>query len=826
MGKMIKKTAILCGIFVAALVLIFVFERETTEKSDTVYTAMEEATLPVVYTGLFHSEENALYGYIQEMDQTAANHTLTILPSDRKLKVRVAGYGESVLALHYEVRSLDLTRLVERTDVESWENEKNGITAYLPIQNLLTKEEQYLLHITIETEQHGMIHYYTRIMWTDNENIEQMVAFARDFSTKTFDYDQARSLTTYLESNSMEDDSSLSHVTIRSSYNQITWAGLDMKLEGSMQVTLREVDGIMANVQVDYIASREDGSGGEEFYEVGDNFTMKWSPQRIYLMDFVRTVNQIFEGEHTLFSGKRILLGIENQENITVRQSPNGQNLVFCVNRDLWSYRQDKQEAVRIFSFRSGKDDSLRSGYAKHDVKIISAADNGDVDFLVYGYMNRGKHEGMVGISMYRYKAGENTIEESFFLPVSVTFEKLASDIEKLAYLGGTEMLYFYLNDTIYGVDLNSKEYMVVADGLSEGSFAVSQDSRRVAWQDGSGLYQSEMIHLMDLQTGQKVEIRNQEGAVMRTLGFVNNDFIYGLAKQTDLWIIHGRTETLPMYAVEIVDENTELETRYEKSGRYLANVTVEDGRIHMDRLSKTGENSFELFDKDTIVCNEEVKNPDLEGIGWYASPERRLLYFVQLSQEIKNSRSIKITTPKRILVEGAENLMIQQNAQKKNLEFCAYGGGRLLGVTESFQEAVALSYDKMGYVTDGNHRILWDRINRSSAKTIRNPKTAAYRMTNRLGELEGSTEFEDILILDARGCTLNQMLYFIDQGCPVAAYKDDGGYLLLYGYDQYNVSVYDPVTENTFKMGLGDGAAYFQNMDNDFVCGILKEGM
>ena len=73
---------------------------------------------------------------------------------------------------------------------------------------------------------------------------------------------------------------------------------------------------------------------------------------------------------------------------------------------------------------------------------------------------------------------------------------------------------------------------------------------------------------------------------------------------------------------------------------------------------------------------------------------------------------------------------------------------------------------------------------------------------------------------IDARGCTLNQMLYFIGQGMPVAAYTDSGNYVLLYGYDQYNISVLNPATGETYKMGLNDGADYFNRCGNDFICG------
>ncbi len=49
-------------------------------------------------------------------------------------------------------------------------------------------------------------------------------------------------------------------------------------------------------------------------------------------------------------------------------------------------------------------------------------------------------------------------------------------------------MFYVYQDGAVYGIDLSSKEYMVVADGLTEETSAISSDRTRLAWlmgQDG-----------------------------------------------------------------------------------------------------------------------------------------------------------------------------------------------------------------------------------------------------------------------------------------------------------------------------------------------------
>ena len=51
--------------------------------------------------------------------------------------------------------------------------------------------------------------------------------------------------------------------------------------------------------------------------------------------------------------------------------------------------------------------------------------------------------------------------------------------------------------------------------------------------------------------------------------------------------MLNGRAEDLPMYAIQIVDKDLNVQTRYEKQGFYLGSVEVEDSRIHIQRLVK-----------------------------------------------------------------------------------------------------------------------------------------------------------------------------------------------------------------------------------------------
>lgn len=821
MGRIIKRIVILAGVFVAALGVYFITAQNAMDKSEAVYTVMEEPSLPIVYTSMFEGEENRLAAYRQEMRQTVSRESLTVLPEDRQLQVRVSPCSRQITAVQYEIRSMDLTRLVERTPVETWENSGEDVRMVLPVQNLLTKEEEYLLHLMIEVEGEEVLHYYTRILWTDNEHGQEMMALAREFSTKSLSPAQASDLVTYLETSSTADNSSLGHVTIKSSFSQLTWAGLDIQLVGDMEVMLKDLDGIMGQIQVQYKVSRQSEDGGTEYYDVDDYYTMRWNTQRIYMMDFDRKTNQIFSGERHLFSGRRLILGIGNDEAVQLEKSSDGRHFGFVFNRDLWYYDQKEGRVVKVFSFRSSSDDSGRGDYDRHNIQVVSVSDDGDMFFLVYGYMNRGQHEGYQGISLYRYDHS-GSIEERFFIPVTESYDELRLDMKTLSYCSESGMLYLFRDQAVFGIDLSSNEYMIVAEGLAEGAYAISSDGEKLAWQEGSSIYDSKVIHVFDLATGVPREIRAPQGDVIRCLGFVQDDFVYGLAREEGLWILNGRIETLPMYALEIVSGDMALQTRYEREGYYIANIEVESARIHVERYRKDGEYSYTHVDNDTIVCNTAAEETYMEGIGWFASEIRRKLYFLQINSEAGGGRDVKVTAAKRITYDESELMRLQPGTGTPGMKFYAYGQGSLIGIYEDFAEAVNAAYEEMGLVTDEAQRILWNRVDRGAANTIRDPQREAYDIVRNLGEFTEAAQLDNgAVLLDARGCILNQVLYFIGQGYPVLAYIENGEYLLLSGFDQYNVTLFNPATGESWKMGLGDGAEYFAGQKNDFICAV-----
>lgn len=828
--KNLIKGLILALVFVAALIGYFAWSFINTEKKFTAYTALEEPTLPVLYVETESGREvNVMHAYLQDMGNEAAADCVTVLPQNRKLHVRIAEYGNVIANLSYEIRSLDLSHFIEKTAVTDLESKDGNTEAILPIQNLIEKDTQYLLRIQADIEE-NTINYYTKIVWTDHDYASGMLDFAENFAEKTFDYNAARELTTFLETNATGKNENLGEVDIQSNFSQLTWGDSGMRRSTDIALSLKQYNGIMGCVEARYMAERTNELEQTERYQVVDTYTLRMGSDRLYLMNYERKTDQLFEGNKHLFSGKQIDLGIASDGMLQAEQSENGQYLVFKADRELWSYDQKNKRAVNIFSFRSGEDDGVRANYAAHDIKILSVEDNGDVDFVVYGYMNRGRHEGWNGLVYYRYNRGGDTITERFFIPMAKSFSKIQAEVQKLCSKGSNDMFYFAQNNALIAIDLKSLEMMALASNLPVDSWAVSSDQTKVAWLDGKA-DSSSRIKFMDLRSGNTQTIPAAKGEVLCIVGFSNHDLIYGSASANDTWIVGGRKKGLPMQSLKIVSDTLALQKEYARDGLYVADIRIEGNRIHLEQYAKgTAAGSYSHVGSDTIIFREAA-DAAAGLISSSQSAAKQKVYFVRLSQEVKTTRNLKVSVPRKLSYEDAGNIEIpKRDKRETGQQFYAYGNGRLSGIYTSLQAAVNGCYEALGWVTDENGLLLYNRADRESLKTIDSPESAASGLVRHLDAFTGTELLpeEGLAVLDGQGLSLQQVLYYVYQGIPVAAYYGEQQYYLIYGYDNFNIKLYNPAasedSQRRLTMGRADAEALFAAAENNFICAIAYQ--
>lgn len=803
-----------------------------TEREYAVYSTMEEPTLPVIYADINGYYANVMHGYMQDMGNKAASDSITPLPEDRRLKLKINLYDNALSELSYEVRSLDLEHYIEKTEVSSVSAGEDGaVYAELPIQNMIEKDTPYLLTIRMTLGERS-VNYYTRIIWTDSDDIYRMIETATDFTTKTFDYDSARDLTVYLEADDRADNTTLDTVGIGSSFSQITWADSDMELSGELEVNVREYDGQMGAVEVRYMTESAGESGDDpDTYENCDEFTLRAGSDRIYMMNYQRQTSQIFAGSKHLFAGNRIRLGIMPKDRIMTAKSENGRYIVFKADRELWSYDQESKKAVNIFSFRS-ENDRVRASNDEYDIKILYADDSGDVDFMVYGYMNRGRHEGYNGAVYYRYNSHSDSIEEIFFIPIAEKYDSIRLEINELCTKSDSGMVYIKQGDAVTAIDGTSLEMMSVASDLEDGRFASSHDQKKIAWIEGDS-YAENSIRFMDISTGQTETITAQEGTVLSIIGFYNDDLIYGERGINDNRIVNGKIKGRPVYALHIVDPELNSVMEYTRDGYYFEDIRLEDNRIHIAQYKKGSDpNEFVFVSRDTIVSSETEEDTSFKYISSAQSDTKERIYYVDLDENIRTTRNLDVTAPQNISYERSGNIDIGTAKRSDSIRFRAFANGRLVGISYSLKDAIDLCYDSMGWICDENGAVMYSRADKARAYTIREPYSAAepLLMAAEDGELTESRMSSDgCMILDAQGIELNRLMYYINKGNPIMVSLTEGKYCLIYAYDSDSIGVFYPSEtdeqSSRVSMTMEEAAQYFAGYQSDYTCFIRYPG-
>ncbi|MCD8218417.1 MAG: hypothetical protein LUD01_10375 [Clostridiales bacterium] len=819
-----KQAIILVLVFIAG---IFTFERLTNHEVQDLTTDMAEATLPVLYLLEGGERVNELHGYTTEMDAASVRDTITPVESGGTLSVSVDSYGTPVESVRYEVRSLDTTRLVQESEVENLSVTDDLATAELSIQNLLTEGEEYLLIIEV-TSAGAPAYFYTRIIQEENSYISECISFVKEFHEITMDKDRQSELVSYMEPDSSADNSTLQTVTINNSLSQACWGDLEVAEVTDPAASIKELNDSYNVILLTYIMSSADESGETEYYNVEEYYRVRYGTEKMYLLSFERTVEEIFLTEGSAIDGDTLVLGIRSAD-VDFIANETGAVVCFVQQGELWSYNTDTNRLAQVFSFRTDGEMDVRENYNEHDIRIIRASESGSVDFIVYGYMNRGEHEGEVGISVCHYDSTTNTVEEQLFLPTTVSYQIMKEEIGQAMYISDSGMFYLVMGSQVHGINLETLEDSVLISDLTEGNYETSEDGRYLAWTEGDAA-KAATLHLTDLETGETRDIEAEDGYVIRPLGFLESDCIYGLAAAEH---VSEDASVFAMSSLRIVDsseEDLEVLKTYDAEGTFVTNVTIEDGNIYLERVVYS-DGVYVETESDTIY-NRDMQEEESVYISEITSDTKQTEVTLQLSQEA--SGTLSLLTPKQILAE--ESVTLDLTGADAGSEYYVYAKGKVLLGTDSIADAVISADENRGVVVGQDQTYLWKRAKASSQSlsvTAGEGSSSQAKAISILLRLAGASADADALleegdsvyeilcgavsdgtVCNLTGCTLEQTLYYVGTGTPVYAVLD-GQAVLITGYTDSTVTIYDPVDDDSETRTLTAATEAFAESGN-----------
>ena len=695
MRRGIQKILILLAVFIVAL---FTFSKLTNHETKDLTTDLAAPTLPVVYFEDNGHPLNELHGYVEEMSVISMRDTITPLPENGKLSLLIDPYDNKIKEVSFQIRSLNGDRLVQDGNVQV-SGDKTAVTGTISVENLLEEQTEYQLILQV-TAGEQTSYYYTRIMEVGKSQIDACVDFVEEFHAITMNKERQSELSSYMEPSSAADNTTLQKVTINNSLSQACWGDFVGTEVTTPVVSIKEMNDDYQVILLEYIMSSVGDSGNSEYYNVEEYYRVRVGAEKIYLLSFERTMEEIFRGEGDQISKDMIDLGIRS-ENVSYKTNETGNVICFVQQGELWSYNQIENNLTRVFSFRSQEGMDIRENYQEHDIRILRVDEGGSLDFVVYGYMNCGEHEGQVGVSVCHYDGVTNTVEEMLFVPTTLSYEIVKEQIGKLMYVSDSGVFYLTVSNQVYRIQMDSRKAEVYIDGLKSDMLVNSEDGRYIAWsEDGT------TMHVTDLEKGESFDIHANENQLLKPLGFLGSDCIYGWGYRTDIFSTQTQTDTLALSQVLIVDTSDSAHSvlkTYETPGIYVTGIRIQDGSIYLSRVMKNGDIYVDTTE-DTIM-NRDLQEKDQVHIDTVVSDVKQKEVVLKLLEETSGSTP-KTLIPK--LIENEEPNTLEIKNLNASSAYYVYAKGKVVLATDDMAAAVQSADANKGVVIGNNLLYVW----------------------------------------------------------------------------------------------------------------------
>ena len=783
MRKRIIKAGVLAAVFIAALLVSsLLINRGTDDK----IVDMGAPSLPRVSFYVGDTEVNHLPGYTRDMDITAMRDTIIPLGTDGSLKINIHADGTPVDSVAYEVYSLDGSEQYAKGEANV--PGEDGQTV-LGIGRILSEENrEAVLKIILDLGEETA-GYYTRIALPEDITTLECLSYAEKFHTDALTKQNTEETDSHLEPGDESDNTTFQTVNIHSNINHVQWGDLEPEVVGDVEWSIKESNTVYTSILANYQVSCRGEDGEAALYNIREFFRVRSLKGKIYLLDYNRDMEKVFRGNTAEFSENGILFGIASAD-IPYITNEDEDIAAFVQERNLWLYNGRTGEITQVFSFADQEGRDMRSRNDQHAVRIISMDDDGNLAFMVYGYMNRGFHEGEVGVGIYYFSVDSNVIEEEAFIPSTKSYAIAADELGRMVYYNHAESLLYVLADgTLYRIDLDREEQTILAEGLSEEQYAVSDDGHQMAYQtqDESG---NPQIIVMNLQNNSQRTVAAGNGESVRPLGFIHGDFVFGRFKPEDAGTTSTGEEVSPMYEIEIRNEAGDTEAQYSFTDQdiYTTDILIRDNQITLNRVSgKDGQ--YRAVAQEYITNNLERDDSTVSMETYYTEDG-------ETQSMLKFAEGLPAPTPvfvKPGQIVSGEPLTVTISGGSEKEEFYVYGMGELLDIYDRAGYAVQRASEISAVVISSEQAYVWESGNRDLAYSS---EAEAFRKDSGETSLEACERYMeqyDARQIDLTGCTLDQMLYVINRGCPMITMTGADHAVLLTGYTMTDITYIDP---------------------------------
>lgn len=818
-GRLIAKILILLMIFVGS---IFVVNKIDNAGVEEVSVEMEQAELPVVYVRYKDSFINTLHGYTGKVDTTYFRDTITPMDYGQTIELWSDQGNVNYGTYEYELRSQYQGDLIENGAVTELNQADGYDKIQITFRTKLEELQEYVLVLKAMSGDEVGARYYTRVVVENDFHTSSLLDFVEKFNAALFDKAEAEKvISKSIEPNEDGNNEYLSEVDIHSSFDTITFADLNPTQLTKPIASIKEIDDSYAIIQLKYMISATENKVPENYYITEDYRVRYVDQENVYLLDYKRTQEALFTPDNVNLTANNFKIGITRSEDYQYVANDKQTKVAFTQARQLWYYDYNGGTITNVYGFcQNDNYTDVRVTYDENNIKILNMSDDGDITFAVYGYMNRGVHEGKVGIAVYRFEAKKDRMQEVLFIENNKPYSILKEDMETLLYLNKDGEFYYFDNDSVVKVDTESKKSEIFIEDVLNEHLAVSDDNHLIGYPNELLPENTTQVTVLDLDTKKSWTLDADSGERLETIGFVEEDLILGRIREGDIEVALDKTVTCPISTIDIINQKKEVVKTYGSTGVYVMEATAKDGVVYLERVRKIN-GEFEPTTQDFITYKQKESEDAIKVAYQYTDNAYNQLYMT-FPKYIFVTNKPKLMITKQIVNE--EDTTVKIAFDHINKKFYAYGQGQYMTDYLSLNEAVRAAYENAGVVLDEHGVIVWRKIAVKDYHTVadkikiytvadvqdtlsaciymmgvyegKNPDLSAMQQ-----DLANDMSVEDVILkytgrqgTDITGCDFENGLYYLCKDAPVITRFADGTYVLVTSYNGERIRYINPL--------------------------------
>lgn len=819
-GRVIWRIVVLVLCFFATIFLVNKFENAGVEE---VSIEMEQATLPIVYVRYDNELINVLHGYAGKVDTTFFRDTITPMDYGKTIELWADQGKYDYTSYEYELRSLYQGDLIENGTIEDMEHADGYDKMKITFRTELEELQEYVLVVKAMNGEETAVRYYTRVVVENDFHATKLLEFVKNFNESLFDKEKAETvISKSIEPNEDGNNEYLSQVNIHSSFDTITFADLEPTRLTTPVPSIKEIDDSYAIIQLKYLISAVENKVIENYY-VTEEYRVRYVNQdSVYLLDYNRSQEAMFTTDNIDVASNSFKLGILEDDNFQYMTSSDLNKVAFTQARQLWYYDYQAGTITNVYGFC--QDDNytdVRVTYDENNIKILRMTDEGNITFAVYGYMNRGIHEGKVGISVFEFDAQKDKIQEVLFVENDKPYNILKDDMETLLYLNSDGEFYYFDNDCVVCINTKTLESELFIEDVLNENLAVSKDNHLIGYPNELLTENTTMVTVFDLETKESREISAASGEKLSAIGFVEGDLVLGRIRDGDIEVALDKTVICPASTIDIIDSNNNVVKTYGTTGVYVIDATAKNNVVYLNRVRKIN-GGFEETTQDFITYKEKEEKNTLS-VNYKNTDKGYNQLYMTFPNYIFISQNPQLLITKAVVND--EDTTVKIKFDHTNKKFYAFGQGKYMKSYLNLNTAVRTAYENAGVVLDENGVIVWrkiavkdyhtvaDKIKIHTVGSVNDTLGACIYM---MGVYEGKTpdysvlqkdiadgemSIEDIILeytgrqgTDITGCDFENGLYYLCKDAPVITRFADGTYVLVTSYNGEKVRYINPL--------------------------------